>query len=441
MGLDFLTDSQLKAIMPLVNPEKRRVYLPWLNISMARFNINTELRVAMYLAQLAHESTDLTRWVENLNYSAKRMTQVWPRRFPNITAATPYAHNPTALANKSYNGRMGNRVGSNDGWDFRGRAPLQATGRDMYAAITRAIGEEFGADFVQQPDLLLQVKFGFLASAWIFAVEKKCLPLADAKNLRGCTVRINGGTTGLSDRLANYRVALSVLPDSFRLKSYQDFMREFDNEVVAVDAQRSDLSTSRLDVTNQEVFDVATIPDDESSAPAVEGGADTGLADDASGGPNTDKLHVKVDGENVSIEKENSAPPLPQKVAVIKPEDPPPPDDFITKIRNKIAILTGGNIGLQAVRDYADQVQFLGLSATFWFYLTVIAAAGAIIYLIFAWWKHKQDVEKRIAQQIKETTITQELVSANKTDNNFVQLISAAEADQYKERGYKVITR
>lgn len=264
MGSDYLKDSQLKAIMPLCNPEKRKIYLPWINISMAYYSINTELRVSMYLAQIAHESTDLSRWVENLNYSAKRMTQVWPSRYPTISAAQPYAHNPQALANKSYNGRMGNRVGSNDGWTYRGRSPLQATGRDMYEAATRSVGKDFGVDFVRNPDLLLEVKYGFLVSAWIFAVEKRCLPLADAKNIRGCTIKINGGTTGLADRMQNYRTALSVLPDSFSLKSYDEFMSEVGAEAEQV-ASRSD-NESRLDVSNKEIYTISTeAPHDDDS--------------------------------------------------------------------------------------------------------------------------------------------------------------------------------
>ncbi|HEX8287847.1 MAG TPA: hypothetical protein VF556_07630, partial [Pyrinomonadaceae bacterium] len=266
MGQDYLTDSQLKAIMPLCNAEKRKIFTPYLNLSMAYFRINTELRVSMYLAHLAHESTDLTPWVENLNYSASRLTQVWSRRFPTLEAAAPYAHNPKALANKVYNGRMGNRIGTNDGFLYRGRAPLQATGRDMYAKLTESIGRDFNVDFVANPDLLLTVQYCFLSSAWIFAVEKNCLPLADRRDLEGTTRRINGGTNGLKDRLQNYRTALAVLPDSFNLKSYAQFQTEmFGSERVIANASKAN-NQSRLTVTNQDLIhlDIPTT----SAAPA-----------------------------------------------------------------------------------------------------------------------------------------------------------------------------
>ncbi len=226
MGHDYLTDSQLKAIMPLCNPEKRKIYLPFINLSMAYFKINTEARVSMYLAQLAHESTDLTRWVENLNYSAKRLREVWPKRFLTLAVANLYAHNPQKLANYVYNGRMGNRKGSDDGYKYRGQGPIQATGREMFEAITKGLWNLLHINFVEQPNLVCDPRYAFYVSAWIFAVNKGCLPLADARDLKGCTLRINGGYTGLQERLQNYRTALAVLPDAFSLKSFEEFQSE-----------------------------------------------------------------------------------------------------------------------------------------------------------------------------------------------------------------------
>jgi putative chitinase len=88
--------------------------------------------LAAILAEVYHETGGQMQPVEeNLNYSAKRLTQVWPGRFPTIDSAKPYANNPQRLANKVYGGRMGN-TGPNDGWLFRGRGLPQITGRDNY---------------------------------------------------------------------------------------------------------------------------------------------------------------------------------------------------------------------------------------------------------------------------------------------------------------------
>lgn len=94
----------------------------------------TDPRWLAYILATAHHETG-ARFApveENLNYSAKRLTQVWPTRFPTITAATPYASNPEKLANKVYGGRLGNTE-PGDGWRYRGRGMVQITGRDNYS--------------------------------------------------------------------------------------------------------------------------------------------------------------------------------------------------------------------------------------------------------------------------------------------------------------------
>jgi hypothetical protein len=89
--------------------------------------------------------------VESLSYSAERMTQVWPSRFASIASAAPYARNPRALADKVYNGRMGNRLGSDDGYNFRGQGFSQTTGRDEY----QRLGKLTGLDLINHPEILI----------------------------------------------------------------------------------------------------------------------------------------------------------------------------------------------------------------------------------------------------------------------------------------------
>ena len=85
-----------------------------------------------YVLGTAWGEAKLTPQRENMSYSAARIREVWPSRFPTVADAKPYERQPVKLANKVYNGRLGNREGSNDGWDFRGGGLDQLTGRVNY---------------------------------------------------------------------------------------------------------------------------------------------------------------------------------------------------------------------------------------------------------------------------------------------------------------------
>lgn len=161
------------------------------------YEISTPLLVAHVMAQISHECGAGTVVIENLNYSARRMTQVWPSRFPNVSSAAPYAQNPRALANKVYNGRMGNRAGSDDGWNFRGRGAVQTTGREGYARLMASTG----LDVVTHPDLVNDPAH-FLRCGVADFVNCGCLPFARRDDVRGVTRRLNGGFIGLRDRMA-----------------------------------------------------------------------------------------------------------------------------------------------------------------------------------------------------------------------------------------------
>lgn len=160
-----------------------------------RHGITTPNLVAHVMAQISHECGAGRDVVESMNYTAQRMMQVWPSRFPTLASAQPYAGNPRALANKVYNGRMGNRMGSDDGWNFRGRGGAQTTGREGYQRVRKATG----LDVIAQPDLLIDPRH-FLDCAVSDFVNCGCLPYAAADDVIGVTRRLNGGTIGLAER-------------------------------------------------------------------------------------------------------------------------------------------------------------------------------------------------------------------------------------------------
>ena len=163
----------------------------------AKYGVKDSLVLAHIMAQISHECGAGHDVVENLNYTASRMTQVWPSRFPNVESAQPYAGNPKALANKVYNGRMGNRIGSDDGWNFRGRGGSQTTGREGYERVKK----QTGLDVVSNPDILIDPKH-FLECAVSDFINCGCMPYAEADDVVSVTKKLNGGYTGLGERKA-----------------------------------------------------------------------------------------------------------------------------------------------------------------------------------------------------------------------------------------------
>jgi putative chitinase len=176
----------------------------------AKYGITTPLLAAHVMAQLSHECGAGRDVVENLNYTAGRMMQVWPTRFPTMAVALPYAGNPRALANKVYNGRMGNAAGSDDGWNFRGRGASQTTGREGYARLAKLTG----LDVVNHPGLVNDPA-NFLECGVADFILCGCLPFAKADDVLNVTRRLNGGTVGLAQRqmwLAKWKAALRSAP-------------------------------------------------------------------------------------------------------------------------------------------------------------------------------------------------------------------------------------
>lgn len=174
-------------------------------------SINTPARQAAFLAQIGHESGQLSSVAENLNYSAERLAAVWPTRYrtngkPNALAMQ-IARNPQAIANNTYANRMGNgSVASGDGWKYRGRGLIQVTGKAGYQAAGRLLGLqlETSPELLEQPD-------NAALSAAAFWASNNLNALADAGDMRQITKIINGGYNGLVGRMALFDRAKRVL--------------------------------------------------------------------------------------------------------------------------------------------------------------------------------------------------------------------------------------
>lgn len=192
-----LTRDALARLFPRARPEIREAIHASQAGPLTKYGItNTTRRLAYFLAQAAEESGGFTAFAENLSYSAKRMTEVWPARFPTLASARPYERNPEKLANKVYGGRMGNGPeASGDGWRFRGRGPIQLTGRTNY----KLVGDFVGLDLLEHPELAIDPEHMMLVQCGYWA-KNDLNRFADAGDFRGLTKAINGGLTNLAER-------------------------------------------------------------------------------------------------------------------------------------------------------------------------------------------------------------------------------------------------
>ena len=160
------------------------------------FGVNTPKKIAHFLAQTAHESGGFRIAIENMNYTAKRLTEVWPKRFPTLAAAAPFAGNPQKLGNSVYANRMGNGPpSSGDGFRYRGRGLLQLTGRSMYTGV----GQATGLDLENHPEIAehFDDALKIAGGAWKFdGVDK----LSENATVEQYTQKINGGQIGIKER-------------------------------------------------------------------------------------------------------------------------------------------------------------------------------------------------------------------------------------------------
>jgi len=176
----------------------------------AKFNINTPLRLAHFLAQCGHESGGFRATQENLNYSAKGLNGIFRKYFPTEAAAAAYARQPQKIASKVYGNRMGNgNEASGEGYKFRGRGYIQLTGKENYTAFGKAIGE----DILSNPDVVSS-KYALLSAAWFFSkngLHKIADSGASDAVVTQITKRVNGGTIGLADRIKHFKEYYKLL--------------------------------------------------------------------------------------------------------------------------------------------------------------------------------------------------------------------------------------
>ena len=145
--------------------------------------IDNRLRKAAFLGQVAHESGEL-KW------------------FHEFASGMEYdiSRNPKLAKG------LGN-VNPGDGPRYKGRGPIQLTGRANY----RACGKALGLDLEGNPDIAVEPGVAFRTAGWFWDTHG-LNALADKEDYRLITRRINGGYNGYDDRVKYYERALKVFP-------------------------------------------------------------------------------------------------------------------------------------------------------------------------------------------------------------------------------------
>jgi putative chitinase len=176
----------------------------------AKFEINTPLRLAHFLAQCGHESGGFKATQENLNYSASGLKGIFSKYFKEAGLAESYQRNPQKIASRVYGGRMGNGPESTgEGYKFRGRGYIQLTGKDNYTAFGKAINEDMTAN----PDKVA-THYALLSAAWFFSkngLHRMADEGASDLVVTKITKRVNGGTIGLPDRIKHFKEYYKLL--------------------------------------------------------------------------------------------------------------------------------------------------------------------------------------------------------------------------------------
>jgi predicted chitinase len=183
----LLTEHDLRNCIPSISDRKIDKYLSPLNTTLEKYSINTPLRIAAFLAQVAHESG-------NFNYVEE------------IASGSAYEFRKD-LGNLEFIAvQIAHQNHSTTGVFYKGRGLIQITGYYNY----KACGEALGIDIIHSPVMLTDPLYATLSAGWFWDSHELNV-FADHKTFDTITRRINGGLNGKVERDANYKRCLQVL--------------------------------------------------------------------------------------------------------------------------------------------------------------------------------------------------------------------------------------
>lgn len=196
-----------------ISAELATRWFPHLEATLKEFNISKPVDQAMFIAQMAHESSGFKTLVESLNYSvdglmrtfgplstAKRLSDYQCKMLGRTIQQSAQQE---AIANLVYGNRLGNKA-PGDGWKYRGRGLKQVTGLNNYSAC----GAALKIDLVSNPELLERDEYAMRSAGWFWS-SNKCGQYGS--DVVAATKAINGGLNGIDDRKARFEHARKVL--------------------------------------------------------------------------------------------------------------------------------------------------------------------------------------------------------------------------------------
>ena len=169
---------------------------------LPQYQIDNQNRIAGFISQCGVESAGWTCLEENLNYSAEGLIRTFGSHFNHdLSIAEQYAHKPEAIANRIYANRMGNGdEASGDGYKYRGRGPIQLTGKSEYEQFAKAMYADDAATILDNPDYLhTDINTALMSAIW-FWHSRNLNKYADVQDIKMLTEHVNGGFLGLAQR-------------------------------------------------------------------------------------------------------------------------------------------------------------------------------------------------------------------------------------------------
>lgn len=208
----MVNGTQLMFICPSLSQTKANEIAGLLDSVCPKYGIDTADKLHEFIARLAVESGEFTRFTEGLNYQAVALTKKFSRERISVDDCYRYGRtakqqaNQRAIANCIYGGVWGKKnlgnIFPDDGWTFRGSGSIQLTGRAIVTAFTDYYNKKFGASHtpVAMADLLRNnLSINIHGACWFFSVYKNLIQLAVDDKINTIVKRINGGFNGLAE--------------------------------------------------------------------------------------------------------------------------------------------------------------------------------------------------------------------------------------------------